>query len=319
MKKFLKILYHKTSWGKMIIQKGLTLIQFFWNHSVSDKYYIKRRFKIKMGYELDLDNPKTLNEKINWLKLYARSNLHTQCSDKFAVRDYVKNKIGEEYLVPLFLMTKNVEDINVTKVPSEPVIIKTNHDSGGGVVVKNRAEINWIDLQKKLKNRLKRNYYYKSKEWQYRNIEPCLIVEKLLSGKNGGLPFDYKLHCFNGKVNMIQVDTGRYTEKHHRNWYNTKWIREPYKWSSQIGKGKFTDPSDEEVEKPETLKKMIELSEIIAKDFIYVRVDWYDVEGSLYFGEITFHHDGGIRPIYPPEWDLTLGSKLLLPNTSKVS
>ena len=318
MKNFLKFLYHRTTIGKKIIQAGLNFSQYFWTHFVSDKYYVRRRFKTKMGYELNLNNPRTLNEKINWLKINARSDLHTQCSDKFAVRDYVKAKIGDKYLVPLYVRTNQVLDIDPLTLPATPFIIKTNHDSGGGVVVKDKTEINWSDLRNKLAVRLKKNYYYKSKEWQYKNVQPCIIVEKLLAGQNGGLPFDYKLHCFNGIVNMIQVDTGRYTDNHHRNWYNRDWQREPYKWSSKIGENKYTDPSDEDVERPQNLELMIELSEVLAQEFDYARIDWYDVEGKLYFGEITFHHDGGVRPIIPREWDLILGERLKLSSTEKL-
>ena len=133
-----------------------------------------------------------------------------------------------------------------------------------------------------------------------------------MEDKNGNLPFDYKVHCFNGKVRMISVDMGRGTNDHHRNWYSTDWQREPYKWSSPKGPGKFTDPSEIDVEKPKSLEEMIKLSEILAQPFVYVRVDWYDVEDTLYFGELTFHHDGGFRPILPEIWDEKLGSQLVL-------
>ena len=155
-----------------------------------------------------------------------------------------------------------------------------------------------------------KNYYTNSREWQYKNIEPRIIVEKLLQDRNGNIPFDYKLHCFNGLVRMIQVDVGRGTEKHFRNWYSPQWEREPFKWTAPIGSGKFTEPSDDEVPKPDTLEEMIRLSNILSKPFDYVRVDWYDVDEKLYFGELTFHHDGGTRPIIPAKWDLNLGEEL---------
>jgi len=314
MKQLLKHLYHNTSLGKYIIQKGIDLQTFYWDHLVTDVHYIKTRFKKRMGYDLDLKNPATLNEKINWLKVYFRTPHHTQCADKYAVREFIKEKIGDEYLVPLYFMTRDPQEIRPENFPDEPVIIKTNHDSGGVFPVKEKAGTNWNEVREVLGKRLKRNYYHRGKEWQYRDIKPCIIVEKLLSGKGGSLPFDYKLHCFNGKVNMIQVDIDRFTDHHCRNWYNTNWEREPYRWSSKKGKDKYTDPSPQDVERPKTLEKMIELSEKIAQDFVYVRVDWYDVDGKLYFGEITFHHDGGTAPILPKEWDLKLGSKLRLPN-----
>jgi hypothetical protein len=318
MKQIFKALYHRTTVGRFIIQQYIDLFNYYQDHLVSDKNFVKKRFKSHFGHELNLENPKKLNEKINWLKLYYRTPLHTPCADKYAVREYIKKTVGEEYLVPLYFMTRDYKELLPENLPDTSFIIKTNHDSGGGVVVKSKSLIDWKNIQLKFKKRLQRNYYYRSKEWQYKGIVPCVIVEKLLEGKDGGPPFDYKLHCFNGKVNMIQVDTGRFTENHHRNWYNVNWEREPYRWSSAKGKDKFTDPSIEDVERPKTLEKMIELSEKIAKDFIYVRVDWYDVEDKLFFGEITFHHDGGTRPILPEKWDIKLGEKLILPATKSV-
>ncbi len=313
MKRYFKHLYHNTVLGKYIIRRALYFFGPFWSNILPDEDSIKRKFKKKMGYEIDLKNPRTLNEKINWLKLNDRTPLHTQCADKYAVRSYIKEKIGEEYLVPLLFTTRNPKDISPDLLPEVPFIIKTNHNSGGSVIVRNKEDINWPELQSKLKRSLGRNYYKTTNQWQYKDIVPCVVVEKLLPGENGNLPFDYKLHCFNGKVNMIQVDVGRNSDNHYRNWYNVNWEREPYRWSAKKGKNKFTDPSVDEVEKPASLNRMIKLSETIAKDFIYVRVDWYDINGALYFGEITFHQDSGYRAILPIEWDRTLGDKLILP------
>ncbi|SEL71923.1 TupA-like ATPgrasp [Maribacter orientalis] len=309
MYKILNKIYHETLFGRV-------LIYFF--HSTKDRLFSDRAhilftYKKIFGVYPNLKNPKSLNEKILWLKLNDRTSLHTQCADKFLVRDFIKQKIGEEYLVPLLFHTKNPEDINENNLPENtPLIIKTNHDSGGGFFVYNIKSINWTSLRENLKKRLSKNYYQQSKEWQYKNIEPRIIVEKLLQDKNGNIPFDYKLHCFNGKVRMISVDMGRGTDQHYRNWYTTSWEREKFKWSSPKENGKNTDPSDEDLEKPMNLDQMINLAEKLASSFIYVRVDLYDVDGKLYFGELTFHHDGGYRPIFPKEWDLKLGKQLNL-------
>ncbi len=216
-------------------------------------------------------------------------------------------------MVPLYFTTKKSSEIIPENLPDTPCIIKTNHDSGGGFFVRDKLCVNWQMVRKNLSQRLKNNYYKYSREWQYKNIEPRIIVEKLLEDKNGNIPFDYKLHCFNGKVRMISVDMGRGTDQHYRNWYNTNWVREKFKWSSPKANGKSTDPSDQDAERPTTLNEMIRLSETLAKSFSYVRVDWYDVDGTLYFGELTFHHDGGFRPILPKIWDKKLGSELKLP------
>ena len=136
-----------------------------------EKLYLKRRFKRTFKRELDLDNPKTLNEKIVWLKLNDRTPLHTICADKYAVRSYIKEKVGEEYLVPLFYQTKNVKEIIPENLPDTPCIIKANHDSGGGIFVLDKSKTDWEEAQESLKKRLKKNYYPRSKEWQYKNIK----------------------------------------------------------------------------------------------------------------------------------------------------
>ncbi|MBT9189029.1 ATP-grasp fold amidoligase family protein [Zobellia russellii] len=306
MYNFLKQLYYNTKLGNIIIGFGIDL----YIKTVPDKPYIQRAFKKSFGRKINFNNPKSLNEKINWLKLYDRTPLHTQCADKYAVRDYVKSKIGEEFLVPLYLQTEDVTQINENTINKRPCIIKTNHDSGGGIFVTEETNINWAGVRDSLKDRMSKNYFRTSREWQYKKIKPCIIVEQLLMDKNGNIPMDYKLHCFNGNVRMIQVDMGRGTDHHHRNWYDVNWNREPYKWSSPKGNGKYTDPSIEDAEKPKTLEKMILLSQKLSEPFAYVRVDWYDIDGVLFFGELTFHHDGGLQPILPKEWDYTLGKEL---------
>ncbi len=282
---------------------------------ISDAFLIKDRYEKKMGEKLDLKNPLTLNQKICWLKLYDRTELHTICADKYAVRDYVSEAIGEEFLVPLLFKTTNANDIIPQNMPLPPFIIKPNHDSGGGYIVKDMESVNWSKIRYNLKKRLKRNYYNHGREWQYKNISRKIIVERLLIDKNGNPPFDYKIHMFNGKAQMIQVDIGRGTANHCRNWYSSDWEREPYKWSSPKKNGKRTDPSDKDVPRPKNLEKMIQLSEKLAEPFDYVRIDWYDVDDEIYFGEITFHHDGGSQPILPREWDVKLGEMLVLSKT----
>ena len=303
-----KIYYHP--------QAGKPIRQFYYfikDNFVSDKAYIINNYKKSFGKKPNLLNPQTLNEKIIWLKLNERTPLHTQCADKYAVRAYISEKIGSEYLVPLLFHTKNPKEIIPDNLPNPPYIIKTNHDSGGGIIVKDVSKVDWNDVQMKMSSRLAKNYYKTSKEWQYKNITPRIVVEKLLQDADGSTPFDYKIHCFNGKVNMIQVDLGRDTPNHYRNWYSREWVREPYKWSSKKEGNKFTDPSTDDVEKPKSLEQMISLSETLASAFNYVRVDWYDVNDKLYFGELTFHHDGGYRPILPEKWDYKLGDMLNIP------
>jgi len=208
----MKNIYHGNPVGKFLLFPFI----YYRNYIMSDKTYILKRFKRVMGYNLDLNNPKTLNEKIQWLKLNHNTTLHTQCADKYAVRNYVKNKIGENYLVPLYYSTENSNEIQPEILPEFPFIIKTNHDSSGGIIVKDKSNIDWIKVQKSLKKRLKKNYYYYSKEKQYKDISPRIIVEKLLVDKGGNIPNDYKIHCFNGEPKIIQVDSNRFSN-HKRN------------------------------------------------------------------------------------------------------
>ncbi|MDO6807520.1 ATP-grasp fold amidoligase family protein [Zobellia galactanivorans] len=309
MKTSLFNFYHKT-----ILGNGIRKIFHIVLQHLPDSIYQRYRFKKYTGKYLNLNQPKTLNEKINWLMLNDRRPLHTQCADKLAVRDYISKTIGPEFLVPLFFSTKKIEDISPKTITQTPCIIKTNHDSGGGYFIYDVAEIDWNSIRQKLKERLSKNYYRSSREWQYKNIEPTIIVEKLLLTEKGDIPYDFKIHCFNGNVRMIQVDIGRGTKNHFRNWYDINWKREPYRWSSPKGNGLYTDPSPTDVEKPETLGEMIRLSQTLSQPFDYVRVDWYDVDSKLYFGELTFHHDGGTNPIRPAIWDLKLGQELKLTN-----
>ena len=264
---------------------------------------LKHRFKRTLGYKLDLKSPKTFNEKIQWLKIHDRTPSHVICSDKYAVRDYIKTKIGENHLVPLILHTKSVEDLVPKNFPDFPVIIKTNHDSGGGTIIRDKHAADWNLIQKSFKRRLSFNYDYGKGEWQYGSIEPCIIVEKLLLDKDGNVPSDYKMHFFNGQLIFTHVDTDRFTE-HRRNLYDSEWNYIPCS---------LLYPNGRLVDKPGVYDQMIEIGHILSRDFIYVRVDLYVIGDQIFFGELTFHHGSGNEPFTPPEYDLLFGEKLVLP------
>ncbi len=301
MKNTLGKLYRNTVLGYYLIHPFYLVYEFFLKIT-PDKLFIKLKFRKHMGYLLNLKNPQTFNEKISWLKLNDRSKLHTQAADKFKVREYIANKIGEDYLIPLVYQTKNPKDIVPENLPDFPIIIKTNHNSSGGIIVKNKNDINWKRARFDLKKNLKENYFYSSREWQYKNIEPRIVVEKLLTDKNGAIPYDYKMHCFNGKLVFTQVDLDRQIN-HTRNLYDVDWKFIPCKWIYNNGK---------QIQKPITYKKMQNLAETIAEDFIYVRVDFYVVEKTLFFGELTFHSESGLGKFEPEFYDEHLGSLLNL-------
>lgn len=273
---------------------------------ISDEKYIKYKFKKYFGYELDLQNPKTLNEKIQWLKLYDRTPLHTKCADKYLVREYIKEKIGEEYLIPFVFDTFNPEDINKENLPDYPVVVKVNH-ARGVFLIKDKNNINFKDIQKKLKQELSNNFYYRTREWQYKNIVPRIIVEKMLLDENGEIPNDYKFICINGRISFIQVDMDRFNG-HRKTIYNEAWEKQQFGFNYPIG---------DDIEEPLMLNKMIELAKTIAKDFLFVRVDFYTILDRVYVGEITFHPAGGFGKFDPDIIDLELGQSLHLPMDTK--
>lgn len=316
MKNLFKSLYQKSSLGYYLIKPFARIYQYILHKKyLSREAFTLQKFKKSFGYTPDLKNPVSLNEKINWLKLYFWDSSFTQFADKYEVRNYISEKIGDKYLIPLFFTTEKYNEIVPENLPDTPCIIKTNHDSSGGIIIYDKYDNhNWKTIQNILRARMSQNFYWDGRERQYKNISPRIIVEKLLTNNEGSLPADYKVHCFNGKVRMINVDMGRNTGKHFRNWYNRHWQREPYRWSSILSEGKYTDPNEEDIEMPELLDEMCELSEKLTAGFPYIRVDWYIYQNQLYFGELTLHHNGGNRPILPSKWDTILGKELELPN-----
>jgi hypothetical protein len=303
MKKQLKYLYQKTPL-KYPMYPLKYLYDIYRFRLIPEKLFIKRTYKKLLGVYPDLEHPRTFSEKIQWLKLNDRTPLHTICADKYKVREYIKEKIGEEYLIPLVFETRKVNNICAENMPDYPVIIKTNHGSGGIFVVKDKNHTDFNKIQQQLKVTLKSNYYYLGKEWEYKNIKPRLIVERLMTDNSGNdLLNDYKIHCFNGKPIYIQTLFDRKTEI-KETWYDVDWNQQSFRYYSDKSK---------DVEKPICLKEMLKVASELSKYFVYVRVDLYVVNGNIYFGELTFHPAAGFMKWDPQEWDLKLGSKLKLP------
>jgi len=266
-----------------------------------EKYVIKWRSKRILGHELNLDKPRTFNEKINWINLNSRNPLRTIVADKYAARDYISRTVGEQYLVPLVFHTKNAYEIKPQHLPDYPVIIKCNHNCGGGVIVKDKSKIDWEDVRRHFAKLLRKKYYYYFKERQYKNIEPCIIVEKLLLDENNIEAYDYKFRCLNGNVETINVVMDRFGDR-KANKYDRDWNLIEM---SVHRRGK-------DIEKPDLLDEMISIVETIAKDFRFVRVDCYYVGGKIYVGELTLTPLAGMTRFSPPEWDKRLGDKLML-------
>lgn len=278
---------------------------FLTNYRFSDRAYIQKIFKRAHDYPLNLENPKTLNEKIQWLKLHDRKPIYSTFADKFAVRDYIAKELGPELLIPLVFYTQDYKDIRIENFPDFPVIVKGSHDSGSYIIVKDKHQVNWHELQTNCREWLHQNYYWADREHPYKNIPPGIVVEKLLLTSEGKIPNDYKLNVFNGKVEFIYTSVDR-EGKNKRNIYTANWEPLYFHWNKRH-KIK-ADLRGEEIPPPTTLDKMIEFSEKIGRQFAYVRMDFYDVDGKLYFGEITQFHGGGFDMIEPVEYDYFYGN-----------
>ncbi|MDC6352775.1 ATP-grasp fold amidoligase family protein [Zeaxanthinibacter sp. PT1] len=302
--KTLSNLYRKSYFGYYLLnplyQLYLSIIKY-----VPHDIYVKHQFKRFHGYPLDLQNPRTFNEKINWLKLYGFNPLHEITSDKYKVREYVRSKIGDSYLIPLIFETRAVNEINQFALPDYPVIIKTNHSSAGGIIIRDKSVVDWRKIRFELNKQLRENYFIRYREMQYKNIIPRIIIEKLLTDSNNKIPSDYKLHCFHGKVKMIQVHTDRFIDE-KISFFSPDWTLLPVKRPHR---------ENIAINKPTLLNEMMRIAQILSIDFTYVRVDLYEVNSKVYFGELTLHPAAGLKKFDPISWDLKIGSWLNLPTT----
>jgi len=264
---------------------------------------LKKWYKKRTGKTLNLDNPQNFNEKIQWLKLYDNSPLKTQLADKYLVRDWVKQQIGEEYLIPLLGVWDNFDEIDFDKLPDK-FVLKANHGCAWNIIVKDKSKFDKKKAKKKFDKWMKRNYAYKAGlELQYKDIPPKIIAEQYVVDKNGELN-DYKVLCFNGEPEFIWIDQGRYANR-TENIYDINWNLQPFLLTYENSK----DP----VPAPENLSKMIDFARKMSKEFYLVRVDFYDVDGKLYFGEMTFTSASGVDVFKPEEYNLKLGQMLKLP------
>lgn len=264
-----------------------------------DEKFIRERYKEVFSKDLDLENPKSFNEKIQWRILKDRQDKYTILADKYKVREYVKEKIGEEYLIKLLGIYKKPEDIDYDKLPDK-FVLKCNHDSGSVIICKDKSVFNKKEANRKLNFFLKRNFYNCTREWHYKDIKPLIICEEFIEEKEEA-PRDYKFHIFNknNRSNIyIQCDIDRFNG-HKRCIFNEKWELQPFRYKKEVFKGT--------VKKPEKLDEMLELAKKLSLDFEYSRIDFYEVNRKIYFGEITFTSEAGLAKFYPEEWDYKFG------------
>lgn len=272
--------------------------------NMSDEDFIRKQFKLELGYDLDLEHPKTFNEKLQWLKLHDRKPIYTTMVDKYAVKEYVASIIGDKYIVPLLGVWDRFEDIDFDSLPNQ-FVIKCTHDSGGLVIVKDKQALDVRAAQKKISRALKSNYFHLGREWAYKDVKPKIIAEQYLEDESHGL-IDYKVLCFGGIPKLVEVHKGRYTDEHSQDFYDVNWELQPF---NQIGEHNAAVPE----KKPPFLDEMLKLSAILAGDMAHIRIDWYYTNNQLYFGEYTFFDASGFDDFEPNEANLLLGSWIHLP------
>ncbi len=273
-----------------------------------DYIFLQIKYRYKFNKKLDLKKPQTFNEKLQWLKLYDRNPEYTKMVDKYEAKKYVANIIGEEYIIPTLGVYDKFEDINFATLPNQ-FVIKCTHDSGGLIICKDKTKLNIKEARKKINKSLKRNYFYTGREWPYKNVKPRIIAEQYMVDESGTELKDYKFFCFNGEPKLLFVAKDRpYATKF--NYYDMDFKKLPFKQHYK----NFNDY----IEKPKGFEKMIELSRKLSKDIPHVRVDFYDINGKVYFGELTFYHFSGFEKFEPEEWDRILGDMLKLPKEKKI-
>ncbi len=266
---------------------------------IPDEPYLKILYRIRTGKKLNLTPPKTFNEKLQWLKIHNHDDRYSIMVDKYLVREYIANKIGTDYLIPLLGVYENANHINTDELPDE-FVIKCTHDSGSVILCNTKRDLT-DDVRKKLNKALKRKYYYANREYPYKNVKPRIIIEKMMHNhKENGL-IDYKIHCFNGRVRLILACADREAmDGIKKVFYDESW--------NKLDLKRPNTSNDCQLERPRNLNKMIELAELLSHDLPFVRVDFYEINKKLYFGELTFFPGSGMERFEPDEYDAILGS-----------
>lgn len=271
---------------------------------LSDRRFIELMWELKYGYKLDLDNPKTFNEKLNWLKLNDRNPIYTALVDKCEVKKYVAEKIGYDYVIPTLGVWNSFDEIDFDSLP-ESFVLKCTHDSGSTLIVKDKKDFDKGNAGKVLSKALKHNFFWNAREWPYKNVHPRIIAEPYLADLQGCLN-DYKFFCNNGKVKFLFIATERFSEAEETkfDFFDREFNHLEFTNGHPMA---LTTPA-----KPKEFEQMVELCERLSSGIPFVRVDLYDLNGKILFGEYTFSHWGGFVAFTPPEWDRKLGDMIQL-------
>lgn len=253
---------------------------------IPDETFLKMKYKLMMGKKLDLENPKTFNEKLQWLKLHDRNPEYTKMVDKYEAKEYVANIIGKEYIIPTLGVWDKFDDIDFDALPNE-FVLKPTHTSGNVFICKDKSKIDYKKLKKQVNKWLKRDYYRIHREWPYKNVKPRIIAEKYMEDQTGEL-VDYKVYAFNGKCDYVMTCVDRAKGETKFLYYDRNWnLKKEFSFDG-LKYGQTIN-----VPRPKNLDKMFSFAEILSKDIPFVRVDFYEANGNLYFGELTFFPSAG--------------------------
>lgn len=276
-------------------------------YGVSDSLFLKVKFRLLMGYKLNLKDPKTFNEKLQWLKLNDIHAEYTKMVDKVDAKSYVASQVGSKYIIPTLGVWDSVDDIDWASLPKQ-FVVKATNDSGGIVVCKDKSSLDIESAKVKLRGLGGRDYTLTSKEYPYRDVPHRFIAEEYMEDESGYELKDYKIFCFDGEPKFLFVATGRQQNDTRFDFYDTEFNHLP------VLNGHPN--ADVWPVKPENFEEMLDVASKLSKGFPHVRVDLYNVNGRIYFGELTFFHWSGMVPFEPREWDETFGSYINLNNAA---
>lgn len=287
----------KNRMKKLIFKMGL--LAFKYKHIrmlMPDKMALQLQWMRSYGKELNLNRPQTFNEKLQWLKLYDRNPLYTTLVDKYKVKQYVSDKIGSQYVVPLLAVYNSVNEIDLSTLPNQ-FVLKCNHDSGSFAICRDKNNFDIESAKRKLDKGLKTDFYKIAREWPYKNVKRCIIAEQYLETEDGVL-CDYKFFCFNGVPKIMYIGADK-AEQPTSDFYDMEFNHLPIR---------MVDPNAKNPpNKPTCFEEMKQIAATLSKGIPHVRVDFYCVNNKIYFGEFTFYHMGGFSEVKPYEWNVKLG------------
>lgn len=276
---------------------------------IPDSLYLKAYFKVETGKWPDLKHPVGYMEKLQWLKLHDRRDVYTQMVDKASAKDFVRERIGEEYLIPTLGIYESFDQIPLAELPDQ-FVIKCTHDSAGLVICRDKASFDPESARKKIEACLKRNFYYTGREWPYKNVKPRIIVEKYMEDPETAELRDYKFFTFGGVPKILYITSGRGSGgETSADFFDVEFNHLDLRIDHEMA---AVPPA-----KPKNFAKMQELAAILSAGTPQLRVDFYEVDGKIYFGEMTFFHCSGFATFRPADWDRLLGSWVTLPGSGE--